>query len=152
VLEYARNVLGISDAEHEESSPQASTLLISQLSCSLVGQTHNIKMVPGTLIAQIYHKQEATEQFHCNYGLNSKNTDQILKGGLRISGTDKNGEARIVELPGHPFYLATLFLPQFHSSTESPHPILMAFLKAAMAYKIGSGTKGYETTSDFTNK
>lgn len=45
---------------------------------------------------------------------------------------DSDGEARILELPGHPFYVATLFVPQMSSSPERPHPLVVAFLQAAL--------------------
>jgi len=76
-----------------------------------------------------------TEQFLCNYGLNPKYVDQISKDSLRITGTDRDGEARIVELSGHQFFIATLFLPQLSSTPEAPHPILLAYLKATRIYK-----------------
>lgn len=124
------------DAEHEESAPNASTLLINKLSCSLVGVTQQVHIKPGTLAHQIYQKESATEQFRCNYGLNPKYRDEISQRGLQIAGTDMEGEVRIVELPQHRFFIATLFLPQLASTPEAPHPILLAYLKAAMAFRI----------------
>jgi CTP synthase (UTP-ammonia lyase) len=122
------------DAEHEESSPQASNLLISKLSCSLVGQRQEIKIQPGSLAHRIYRKGEVTEDFLCNYGLNPHYADQIGSEEFKISGRDREGEIRIVEMPGNRFFLATLFLPQFNSSPERPHPLLLAYLKAAVDF------------------
>ncbi len=56
---------------------------------------------------------------------------QIESKDLRISGHDDDGTARIVELPGHPFYLATLFIPQMSSQRENAHPLIVAYLEAA---------------------
>jgi CTP synthase (UTP-ammonia lyase) len=121
------------DAEHEESAPNASHLLISKLSCSLVGITQQVKIRPGTLVHQIYQTEAVTEQFRCNYGLNPKYRDEISQSGLRVAGIDLEGEVRIVELSEHRFFVATLFLPQLSSTPETPHPLIMAYLKAAQA-------------------
>ena len=128
-------MLGIADAEHEESSPGASTLFISKLACSLVGKTQKIALTPNSLSYGAYGKQEVVEQFFCNFGLNPAFRDEVSKGKLNITGVDPDGQARIVELSDHPFYVATLFLPQVASKAESPHPLILAYLKAAMAFK-----------------
>ena len=125
-------MLGLADADHEESAPHASKLLISKLSCSLVGLTQPVKIMPGTLAHQVYQRDEVTEQFRCNYGLNPQYYDEISRDGLRVAGTDVNGEVRIVELADHRFFMATLFLPQLSSTPDTPHPIIMAYLQAAI--------------------
>lgn len=91
--------------------------------------------MPGSLVHQIYQNEEVAEEFRCNYGLNPKYRDEISRGGIRVAGIDFEGEVRIVELADHRFFIATLFLPQLSSSTETPHPIIMAYLKAALAFK-----------------
>jgi CTP synthase (UTP-ammonia lyase) len=58
---------------------------------------------------------------------------------LRIVGRDTGGEARILTLPEHPFFVATLFVPQCRSSAEQPHPMVMAFMDAAGAYRAARG-------------
>jgi CTP synthase (UTP-ammonia lyase) len=128
-------VLGIRDAEHEESAPQASHLLISRLSCSLAGKTGIVKIVPGTIADRLYGKDEATEQFRCSYGLNPEYRDIINRGEIKISGFDPDGEARIVELSRHRFFLATLFLPQLSSAPDKPHPLIVGYVRAAMEYQ-----------------
>jgi len=128
-------VLDIRDAEHEETAPGASELLISKLTCSLVGQTEAVKIMPGTRAHQAYGKEEASEQFRCNYGLNPAYREQIGSGELKVVGVDLDGQARIVELPEHRFFIATLFLPQLSSSPDMPHPLIMAYLKAAIAFQ-----------------
>jgi CTP synthase (UTP-ammonia lyase) len=128
------------DAEHEESAPDASSLLISKLSCSLVGTRQEVQIKPGTLVHAMYQKETVTEQFTCNYGLNPEYHDEISSGGLRIAGIDVDGEARIVELAEHRFFIATLFLPQLSSTPEVPHPILLAYLKAAVAFRAATAT------------
>jgi CTP synthase (UTP-ammonia lyase) len=119
------------DADHEETAPGASALVISKLVCSLVGQTQTIQIMPGTLAYQAYGGDSTNEQFRCNYGLNPAYRDEVFNGGLRISGIDSSGEVRIVELSTHPFFIATLFLPQLSSNADQPHPLITAFIKTA---------------------
>lgn len=131
VLEYARNVLGFEDAQHAEYDPDASTLFVTPLSCSLAGRSMAVRLCPGTLAARSYGQATATERYYCNFGLNPAYLDSIVRGGLVVSATDEDGEARILELPAHPFYAATLFVPQTSSRPGSPHPMVAALVAAA---------------------
>lgn len=126
-------MLGIEDAEHEESAPEAPTLVVSRLVCSLAGKTDVISISPNTIAHRAYGRNEVTEQFRCNYGLNQNYLSYFSNGALKVTGTDRAGEARIVELSGHPFFVATLFLPQLLSQPGAPHPLVLAYLAAAIA-------------------
>lgn len=128
-------MLGVHDAEHEETAPDASNLVITKLTCSLIGQAQMIKIVPGTLAHRVYGKEEIVEEFRCNYGLNLEYRDKIGAGGLKVAGVDSNGEVRIVELSDHRFFIATLFLPQLSSSFDMPHCLIVAYLKAATVFQ-----------------
>lgn len=130
VIEYARNVLGILDAGHAEYDPDAPNPFISALSCSPFGQTMLVEVSAGSKLRGVYGGPEAEEEYRCNYGLAPESRRLLEEGGLRVSGTDTDGEVRIVELPGHTFYVATLFVPQTRSSVENPHPLISAFVKA----------------------
>lgn len=130
IIEYARNVVGIDDAEHEESAPAASRLVISRLACSLVGRTMNIKLAPDSTLARIYRRTEVQEQYLCNFGVNPEYVDRLRSGPLRVVGSDDEGVIRTVELPGHPFFIGTLFLPQHGSTPSNPHPLISAFIQA----------------------
>ena len=123
--------MGLTEADHEESSPDASLKLISKLTCSLAGQEKQVRIVPGTQAHQIYRKDEVTEPFACNYGLNEAFARQIQSRRLRFSGYDYDGTARMSELQGHPFFIATLFVPQSNSQPGNPHPLIVAYLTAA---------------------
>ncbi|MEU8245727.1 hypothetical protein [Nonomuraea sp. NPDC048916] len=68
-----------------------------------------VALVPGSTAATLYG-EEKTEERYCDFGLNPEHQQALHDGGLRVS--DAGGEARVLELPGHPFYLATLFVPQ----------------------------------------
>ena len=128
-------MLGIHDAEHEETSPNASHLVINKLSCSLVGQVQTITIMPDTLAHRVYGTEEIVEEFRCNYGLNPEYRSKIGAGGLKVAGVDSNGEVSIVELSDHRFFMATLFLPQHSSSFDKPHCLIVAYLKAAIAFQ-----------------
>jgi CTP synthase (UTP-ammonia lyase) len=135
ILEYARNVLGIADAQHAEYDPDGSRLFITPLSCSLAGRSMMMELRPGTKAASAYGTRTATERYYCSFGLNPDCLAELQAGGLVVSGIDQDGEARMVELPEHPFFLATLFVPQVSSSAGSPHPLVAAFVKVAAAHR-----------------
>jgi len=127
--------MGIEDAEHEETTPNASTLIISKLACSLVSETQKIKLFTGSLVHQAYGRDIITEQFICSYGLNPKFLDIIGKGQLKITGVDLDGEVRVVEVSDHPFYVGTLYQPHLSSISENPHPLIVAYLRAVLAFR-----------------
>lgn len=108
--------------------------MITALACSLVGQTHAVAVRPGTLAARLYGAAETTEDYYCNYGVNRDYQRRLEDGGLRVSGVGAEGEIRIVELAAHPFFLATLFLPQARSTAAAPHPLLVGFAAAVAAH------------------
>ncbi len=131
-IEYARNVLGFTGAAHAESDPYASCLFVTPLSCSLVGKTMEVTIQPGSKAAAACQGTRSMERFYCNFGLNAEYRDQLEQHGLAITGWDQNGEARIVELGTHPFFLGTLFVPQASSLPGSPHPLMVEFCRAAI--------------------
>ena len=90
-------------------------------------------IVPGTRAAAFYGMAESIEDYYCNYGVNPDYVRQMEAGGLRVSGLGAEGEVRIVEIPGHRFFLATLFLPQARSTASAPHPLLAGFAAAVLA-------------------
>jgi CTP synthase (UTP-ammonia lyase) len=128
-------VLGIHDADHEESASSGSNFFISKLSCSLVGQTHIVKVLPSSRVHQIYGKTETAEPFFCNYGLNQNYRHTLEQREMKIVGVDEAGEVRIIELPDHRLFIATLFVPQLSSRPEKPHELIMAYLQAAREFR-----------------
>lgn len=93
-----------------------------------------MRLTPGTTSAGAYGRDDAREEFRCNFGLNPRYRQQVLQEPLRVAGVDENGEARIIELANHPFFVATLFLPQLSSTPAAPHPLIEAYLRAAAAF------------------
>jgi CTP synthase (UTP-ammonia lyase) len=133
VIEYARNVMGIEDAEHAEEHPDARNLFVTPLTCSLVGKVEEVKIAPASHAFEIYKASSTMERFYCNYGLNPSRRGDVVAAGLSVSGVDSGGEVRIVELPKARFYFGTLFVPQAVPNPERPHPLLTGLLKAALA-------------------
>jgi CTP synthase (UTP-ammonia lyase) len=155
VIEYARNLAGIADAEHAEYDPASGHQVIRALPCSLAGKTLHVDLAPGSLARRIYCRDQIQETYHCIHGLDPAYRAQLEAAGLRVTGVEAAGaddgagvgtggsalaesvgEARIVELPTHPFFLATLFVPQMRSTREDPHPLFVAFLRAALESKV----------------
>lgn len=95
------------------------------------GRTMSVRFVPGSRVGEIYGTPEVTEYYYCNFGLNPDYQDELDAAGLRVAGSDQDSEARIVELPDHPLYVATLFVPQLNSRPGRAHPLPVALLEAA---------------------
>lgn len=131
VIEFARNVMGFSDAAHAEYDPYASELFITALSCSLVGRTMTVAVQANTLAARLYPSNMISEKYYCNFGLNLEHLPALTSAGLVVSGTDQDGEPRIIELPSHRYFVATLFVPQTSSTAEFPHPLIVGLVRAA---------------------
>jgi len=134
LLEYARDVCGLTGVMNAESHPDAPERLIVPLECSLKGHEEAVMVVPGTLAAKISGPGRRTERYHCDFGLNPEYVEALAAGGLRFSGFDDSGQVRIAELPGHPFFMGTLFQPELLGDGTHPHPIIAAFATAALEY------------------
>ena len=135
VIEYARNVAGIPAAEHAESNPNAAAPVIAALTCSLVGKAAPVFLDPTCRTASIYGRWRVVERYHCNYGFNPAYRAVLERAGLHIVGEDDHGDVRVVELPGHPFFIATLFQPQLGSSADAPAPLVRALVDAAIHHR-----------------
>jgi CTP synthase (UTP-ammonia lyase) len=131
LLEFGRNVLGMADAQHAEYDPYASRLFVTPLTCEVAGRTMHVRLDASS---RLYGgATDVEEQYYCNFGLNPDYREQLDAAGLRITGVDADGDARVFELDGHPFYVATLFVPQMRSEAGRPHPVVSALVGAAAA-------------------
>ena len=137
--------MGIVDADTAEENPSAPNHVITPLSCALPNRREggpkasgdeSIKIAPGTLLHSVCGSQDHSEQYFCNYGVNPEFEQRFVAAGLHVSARGGQGEIRAVELPGHRFFLATLFQPQLSSRPEAPHPIWLAFLRSAMCSSV----------------
>jgi len=131
VMEYAKNLLKLEDVGHEERTPSAGNLLINKLECSLAGQRGAVRLHKDSKVYGIYRSEETTEEFRCHYGLNAAYLPALVRAGLRISGTDEQGEPRVIEYPEHPFYIGTLYVPQLRSAPGFTHCLIDAFMDQA---------------------
>jgi len=94
--------------------------------------TQRVLLREGTMARRLYGVTEGHEEFHCSNELNARYQPLFEESALRVSGVGDRGEARIVELEGAPFYVATLFLPQL-VAVNQPHPIVDGFVRAVAA-------------------
>ena len=131
VLEFARDVLGLSEIKQADFDPYTPNLFISALSCSLVAETKKILLTANTKAAKVYGLKNIEERYNCNFGLNDQFKNQIVTHGFVVSGTDEIGDTRILELPQNNFFIATLFQPQLSSTPENPHNLILAYLQSA---------------------
>ncbi|UBU18684.1 CTP synthase C-terminal region-related (seleno)protein [Nonomuraea gerenzanensis] len=138
LLEYARHVCGLRVA-HAENEPGAADFLLTPLACSLAGHEGRVRLVPGTRIEQIVGATSTTESYICSYGLNEAHKETLAGHGLVFSGHAEDGTARVAELPGHPFFLATLFQPELAGDGRRPHPVVAAFAAAVARHHAGRG-------------
>lgn len=130
VIEFARNVLNIKDAQHAEYDPYASKLVVNPLSCDLKGSKLDIEIVDRqSQTYQIFNEATISEKYYCNFGLNPEYQQELHDAGFKIVGSDTHNEARIMELKDHIFFIATLFVPQDNSSESNPHKLITKFLE-----------------------
>lgn len=134
VLEVGRSVLGLAGAGHEEVDPDAPELMIAALACSLAGQTFRVSFAAGSRAAAAYGVAAADERYYCRFGLNPDFIEPLAGAGLVVTGTDHDGDPRIVEWSDHPFLVGTLFVPQVRSAPGTPHPLVRAFVAAAAGH------------------
>lgn len=133
VLEFARHVLGLTGADHAEIHPDAADVVVTPLQCALVERTGVIRLLEGSRAAALCGGGERHEEYHCSYGLNPSYEAALDHRGLRVTGRDPSGEARVLELDAHPFYVATLFQPERAALRGEHHPIVGGFVAAAGA-------------------
>nr|WP_322941314.1 CTP synthase [Pseudomonas sp. s4] len=132
LLEYARNRLGWTEAEHGELSPHAPTPLIAPLACALLDVSEHVHLLSGSRIAELYGVREISEQYLCRYGLADAFVEPLMAQALKACGHDQAGAVRAIELEDHPFFIATLFQPE-RAALEGRLPPVVAGLVGACA-------------------
>ncbi|MBP7643840.1 MAG: CTP synthase [Saprospiraceae bacterium] len=146
VVEYAKNVMGLKDAASSEVNPNSSNIMIhlmeDQKKITSKGGTmrlgaYNCKLAKGSLAHKIYGKSNIEERHRHRYEFNNEYLERIEAAGMKASGVNPdNGLIEIIELPSHPFFVGVQFHPELKSTVENPHPIFVAFVKAAMDRKL----------------
>ena len=142
VIEYARNVCGISDANSSEFSKNTSNYVIDLLpnqnlekddvGASMRLGTYPCKIKKGTLTSKIYKEEIIYERHRHRYEVNNKFKEEIEKHGLVISGmSPDNNLIEMIEIKDHPYFVASQFHPEFKSRPWEPAPMFNYFIEAA---------------------
>ena len=143
VVEFARHVCGLPDANSSEFAPAATDavidLLPEQKNVTDLGATMRLGaqpcyLEPGTLAARSYGREVVEERHRHRWEVNPAYLDVLRDHGMVISGSSQKGRlAEIVELPDHPFFIAGQFHPELRSRPTRPHPLFRGFVGAALA-------------------
>jgi CTP synthase (UTP-ammonia lyase) len=135
LLEYARNVLGLKDADHAELNPETKSPLLHRMQCLLVEQKQKVIVKGGEKFGKAYGADEGLEGYHCSFGLNPQYEHLLADGELEIVARSEDGEVRAVELRGHPFFIGTLFQPERRALEGEMHPLVRGFFRACLPSK-----------------
>ncbi|MBW4665640.1 MAG: CTP synthase [Chroococcus sp. CMT-3BRIN-NPC107] len=143
VVEWARNLAGLKDANSSEFDPTGAhpviNLLPEQQDVVDLGGTMRLglypcRVEPNTLAHKLYQKEVIYERHRHRYEFNNAYRNLLLDSGYVISGTSPDGRlVEIIELSSHPFFIATQFHPEFKSRPSAPHPLFSGFIEAATA-------------------
>ena len=145
VIEFARNVCGLTDAHSTEFNPETTHPVIDimpdQVEVEEKGGTMRLGVYPckvteGTLTYQAYQDEIIYERHRHRFELNNAFRQILIDGGLVIGGTLPNGRlVEVIELKDHPWFVATQFHPEFKSRPTKPHPLFRDFVAAALHYQ-----------------
>jgi CTP synthase len=158
VIEFARNVCGLGNANSTEFDPDTPhpviDLMESQRDIEAKGGTMRLgawpaKLGKGTLAAEAYGTSKVSERHRHRWEVNPKYHQQLQDAGLVFSGTSPDGRlVEIVELTGHPFFLAVQYHPEFKGRPTRPHPLFNKFVERMIAYRHKDGDVDEDFTGD----
>ena len=144
-IEFARNVLGIKDADSTEMNPETPDPVIDmmeeQKKITIKGGTMRLGSYPctvkeNTLAYSIYGTTEINERHRHRWEFNNKYLQQFEEAGMIASGINpQTGLVEIMEIPNHPFFIGVQYHPELKSTVENPQPIFVHFIKAAKDFK-----------------
>ncbi|WP_199245341.1 CTP synthase [[Phormidium] sp. ETS-05] len=143
VIEWGRHVARLDSANSSEFDPNTFNpvidLLPEQQDVVDLGGTMRLglypcRLKPNTLALRLYQQEVIYERHRHRYEFNNAYRNLFIESGYAISGTSPDGRlVEIIELPNHPFFIATQFHPEFQSRPSTPHPLFLGFIEAAMA-------------------
>jgi len=146
VIEYARNQVGLIDANSTEMDPNCKSpvidLMETQKSIVKKGGTMRLgawgcSLNSGTLTSEIYDKKAISERHRHRYEFNNAFTDQVFDEKFIVAGTNpETGLVEVVEYKDHPWFVGVQFHPEYKSTVSDPHPLFKAFVKASLAKKL----------------
>ena len=144
VIEFARNILGLTKAHSTEMQADTPTpvidLMEQQKKITVKGGTMRLGAYPcaieeGSLARTIYGKPVISERHRHRYEFNNEYLQQFEDAGMLASGKNpESGLVEIIELPGHPFFIGVQYHPELKSSVENPQPVFVHFIKAAKEF------------------
>jgi len=144
VVEFARNVLGLADANTTETDSQTSAPVITLMegqNLENLGHTmrlgkYRCRLAPGTHAAEAYGTDEIWERHRHRYEFNNEFKERFEAAGMIVAGINPERDlVEIVEVPDHPWFVAVQFHPELKSRPNRPHPLFREFVKAALANK-----------------
>jgi CTP synthase len=145
VIEYARTILGFSDANSTEMNSATThpviDLMEEQKNITDKGGTMrlgswNCTLQPGSLAHKIYGTAQISERHRHRYEFNGQYLDALQQAGLKASGTNpETGLVEIVEIENHPFFIGVQYHPEYKSTVANPHPLFVRFVAAAVQTK-----------------
>lgn len=145
VIEFARNVLGLKDANSSEINPDTNypviDLMPEQQDVEDLGGTMRLglypcKLTPNTLGKEIYKEDLIYERHRHRYEFNNEYRQKAIENGLVICGQSPDDRlVEMVEIPANKWHLGVQFHPEFKSRPNRPHPLFASFIKASMEYK-----------------
>ena len=147
VIEFARNVCNIDDADSTEFSPNCSNPIIDllpnqnlskdDLGATMRLGTYPTKLVENTFAKSIYKDEIIYERHRHRYEVNNKFREQLSKSGMVFSGLSPDNELiEIIELEDHPFFMGSQFHPEFKSRPGKPSPLFIHFIEAAKKFRV----------------
>jgi len=145
VIEFARNVLGLEDANSTEMNHQTThnviDLMEEQKNISNLGGTmrlgaYDCRLSPGSKVAEAYGRQDIRERHRHRYEFNNEYRDRFESAGMRCVGENPAAHlVEVVEMPDKRWYIGTQYHPEYSSTVLSPSPIFRSFIDAAIAYR-----------------
>jgi CTP synthase len=154
IIEYGRNVLGLGQAnstEFNRATPHPVIALITEWQDAAKGAqardeasgkggtmrlgAQDVLLGEGSLARSLYGSEVIRERHRHRYEFNNGYLDRYRDGGLRFSGFSRDELVEIIELPSHPWFIATQFHPEFTSTPRDGHPLFAGFVRAARNYR-----------------
>ncbi|HEX2093063.1 MAG TPA: CTP synthase [Longimicrobiaceae bacterium] len=147
IIEFARNACGLDQAHSAEwerdTSHPVICLMNSQREVTDLGGTmrlgaYSARLLPGSRAAEIYGSQEISERHRHRYEVNNAYREVLRENGMSFSGLSPDGNlVEMIELPAHPWYVATQAHPELKSRPDHPHPLFASFIGAAVRRRDG---------------
>ena len=155
LIEYARNVAGLTDANSTEFNAKSAAPVVGLITEWLdaegkvevrdeksdLGDTMRLgaqkcHLAPGSKVHEVYGSDEIVERHRHRYEFNAKYKTELEAAGLKCSGVNpKTGLVEIVEIPTHPFFIGVQYHPEYKSTVANPHPLFVSFVQAMVKNK-----------------